>query len=113
MKEPDHLLILFFRVWLPSRELNPEFEFLGHCQSNELEVNPTSVQSFLVELREKYIASTLWTIFTILKAYFVNQHQLDLKTLVQSFRLQRLSRELMPCIFHEAPREERRKTEIS
>lgn len=57
-------------------------QFLGYCQSNELEVNPTSVQSFLVELHEKYMASTLWTIFAILKAYFVNQHQLDLKTLL-------------------------------
>ena len=57
-------------------------QFLGYCQSNELEVNPTSVQSFLVELHEKYMASTLWTIFAILKAYFVNQYQLDLKTLL-------------------------------
>lgn len=57
-------------------------QFLSYCESNELEVAPPSVQSFLVELHEKYMTSTLWSIFAMLKAYFTNQHQLDLKTLL-------------------------------
>ena len=39
---------------------------------------PQSVQNFVVELKEMYMASTLWSIFSILKSYFEYEHRLDL-----------------------------------
>jgi hypothetical protein len=57
-------------------------QFELFCSINELEIIPQSVQVFIVELHEKYMASTLWNIFSMLKSYFLHLYQLDLALLL-------------------------------
>jgi hypothetical protein len=37
-----------------------------------------SVQDFIVEMKEKYMTSTLWSLFSIIKSYFQYEYNLDL-----------------------------------
>ena len=53
-------------------------QFELYCKMNDLEIVPQTVQLFIVELHEKYMASTLWTIFSMLKSYFLHLFQLNL-----------------------------------
>ena len=38
----------------------------SYCKIQEMELIPSSVQLFLVDLHEKYMVSTLWSIFAII-----------------------------------------------
>lgn len=53
--------------------------FLHYCAVEGFEINPSTVQDYMEELYEKYMASTLWSIFAILKAYFQADYHVDLQ----------------------------------
>lgn len=53
-------------------------QYFDYLEEHSLIPSDTNVQDYFTHLHERYMTSTLWTIYSILKSYFLYQHHCDI-----------------------------------